>query len=116
MFCVWFDRPSAPENLRRHLKKEILHINKEYSLNLPMIRVHDFRHSHASYLVSHKLYNYDVARRLGDTVGTLHDTYAYWFEKVENDIIKTMNREFKITKEELCTNIELYWFIYNTII
>ncbi|MEG0366253.1 MAG: site-specific integrase, partial [Coprobacillus sp.] len=60
----------------------------------PLIRIHDLRHSHASYLInnmSDKYTDFDVAKRLGDTVQTLHDTYAHWFKQADKAIIEMMD-------------------------
>lgn len=95
VYIFGFDRPLAPENLRRTFKYDIDYVNnilksKNNDL-LPYIRIHDFRHSHASYLISLKLYDYDIAKRLGDTVETLHNVYAHWFDTADNDIVNAMN-------------------------
>lgn len=86
-------RPLPFENIRRNLKKYIDKANKD-NANLPIIRVHDLRHSHASYLINAKtdMYtDYDIAKRLGDTVETLHNTYAHWFKSADKGIIEMMN-------------------------
>lgn len=90
-YIFGYDRPLAPENLRRNFKKDISYINSEIGF-IPDIRIHDLRHSHASYLISLKLYDYDIAKRLGDTVETLHQVYAHWFDSADNDIIVAMNK------------------------
>lgn len=92
-FVFGFYRPLPPENLRRWLKEGIKTAN-ENGANLSEIRIHDFRHSHASYLInnmSDKFTDFDIAKRLGDTVQTLHDTYAHWFKKADRGIIEFMN-------------------------
>ena len=63
---------------------------------LPRIRIHDFRHSHASYLInnmSDRFTDFDIAKRLGDTVETLHDTYAHWFKAADKAIIEVIDGE-----------------------
>lgn len=90
-------KPLPLETLRRHFKNDIKAVNDLLILDnldpLPDIRIHDLRHSHASYLINKKMYDYDIARRLGDTVATLHATYAHWFDNAEDDIMKAMNDE-----------------------
>ena len=79
--------------IRRNLQKYI-NIANENGENLQMIRVHDLRHSHASYLINNMKYgftDYDIAKRLGDTVTTLHNVYAHWFKDADKDIINFMN-------------------------
>ena len=90
-------RPLPLETLRRHFKNDIKIVNEILKTDkldpLPDIRIHDLRHSHASYLINKKMYDYDIARRLGDTVATLHATYAHWFDNAEDDIMRAMNDE-----------------------
>ena len=91
--------PLPPESFRRHFYNEILALNDKLSAEnmplLPAIHVHCLRHSHASYLISKKVYDYDIAKRLGDTVETLHKTYAHWFDNAEDDILQALNNDFK---------------------
>lgn len=95
-FVFGYDKPISPETLRRHFKTCIKQVNetiKKDKDKLPELRIHDLRHSHASYLISNKLYDYDIAKRLGDTVATLHNTYAHWFDNAEEDIMAVLNRK-----------------------
>lgn len=95
-FVFGTDKPLTPETLRRHFKNCIKEVNetiKEDKDKLPVLRIHDLRHSHASYLISNKLYDYDIAKRLGDTVATLHNTYAHWFDNAEDDIMAVLNKK-----------------------
>lgn len=41
--------------------------------------------------MSDKFTDFDVAKRLGDTVATLHDTYAHWFKQADRAIIEVMD-------------------------
>lgn len=84
-----FHKPLDPENIRRKLKQSIDRANDNGN-NIPHIRLHDFRHSHASYLInnmSDKFTDFDIANRLGDTVQTLHETYAHWYKQADKAII-----------------------------
>lgn len=85
----------SQNTLRRRLLNGIERANEKGN-NIPKIRVHDLRHSHASYLInnmSNGFTDYDIAQRLGDTVETLHNTYAHWFRKKDDSIISFMNME-----------------------
>lgn len=96
-FVFGFYRPEAPENIRRWLKEGIKKANED-GHELPDIRLHDFRHSHASYLInnmSDKFTDFDIAKRLGDTISTLHNTYAHWFKQADKSIIEFMNTDAK---------------------
>ncbi len=84
--CLALTTPLDPETVRRVKREKVKAANeKDENKNkqLELIRVHDFRHSHASYLInnmSDQFTDFDVAKRLGDTVQTLHNTYAHWFK------------------------------------
>lgn len=96
VFSLGFNKPLSYETLRRHFKGDIKTVNDLLILDnldpLPDIRIHDLRHSHASYLISLKQYDYDIAKRLGDTVDTLHKVYAHWFDSADIDIVNAMNK------------------------
>lgn len=96
-FVFGYHKPLDPENIRRRLKATIKRANDDKQ-KLPDIRIHDFRHSHASYLInnmSDKFTDFDVAKRLGDTVQTLHDTYAHWYKQADRAIIEVMDSKPK---------------------
>lgn len=92
------DRPVAPETLRRKFHEYIKQANmKQRSDNqIPVIRIHDLRHSHASFLINNMSAGFtdiDIAKRLGDTVATLHNTYAHWLKAADKGIIDFMDKE-----------------------
>lgn len=102
-FVFGFYRPLPAETIRRKLDHYISVYNTnekgnelESKLQLPRIRIHDFRHSHASYLINNMssgFTDFDIAKRLGDTVQTLHETYAHWFKQADKGIIDFMNQD-----------------------
>lgn len=98
-FVFGFDKPLDPETVRRVKREKVKAANeKDENKNkqLELIRVHDFRHSHASYLInnmSDQFTDFDVAKRLGDTVQTLHNTYAHWFKQRDKSIIDFMDKD-----------------------
>ena len=84
-------------SIREYMLKCIGEANKN-GANLDIIRIHDFRHSHASYLINNMsagFTDFDIAKRLGDTVSTLHATYAHWFKQKDESIINFMNMDTK---------------------
>ena len=96
-----YTKPLDPESIRRYLRNAIKTINTDEDGNLlavdkqvPDIRLHDLRHSHASYLIRNMNkgnYNdYDIAKRLGDTRETIFNTYAHWFKEKDQGIIDKM--------------------------
>lgn len=64
--------------------------------DVPKIRIHDFRHSHASFLIQNGASIVLVAKRLGhtNTEQTLN-TYAHLFPNSENDLIEIINKKSK---------------------
>lgn len=62
--------------------------------NVPVIKVHDLRHSHASYLINHNANIMLVAKHLGhkDVKETLN-TYSHLFPNTEDELIELMNKE-----------------------
>ena len=48
--------------------------------------------------------DFDVAKRLGDTVATLHDTYAHWFKQADKNIVDMMNEQQTTNKSQQTTN------------
>lgn len=45
--------------------------------------------------MSDKFTDFDIAKRLGDTISTLHNTYAHWFKQADKNIIEFMNTDAK---------------------
>lgn len=59
---------------------------------VPQIRLHDFRHSHASYLIAHGMDIVTVARRLGHkNIEMTLNTYAHLMENKQKEMLNTLN-------------------------
>ena len=57
------------------------------------IRIHDFRHSHASYLINSGIPIKAVSQRLGhSSVKTTMDVYWHLMDKDEANILKLLNK------------------------
>ena len=94
-FVFGFNRPLASETIRKNLIRGI-NLAKADGNQLPLIRVHDLRHSHVLYLINNKAdqySDYDIAQRLGDTVDTIRKTYAQLFKGADRKIIEFMNKD-----------------------
>ena len=65
--------------------------NATYEKKINRITNHEFRHSHASYLISQGIRPERIAYRLGDTVGVVMKTYAHLFPEVEDEIIEELD-------------------------
>ncbi|WP_276931465.1 tyrosine-type recombinase/integrase [Dubosiella newyorkensis] len=96
MFVFGDDKPISAETLRRKNIRYIKEANRR-GYGIPEIRIHDFRHSHASYLINNMAQNgfsdFDIAKRLGDTVETIHSVYAHWFKAGDDKIIDFMDND-----------------------
>lgn len=95
MYVFGDDKPISAETLRRKKSQYIEEANRR-GYNLPNIRIHDFRHSHASYLINNMsagFTDFDIAKCLGDTVETLHRVYAHWFKCGDKGIVDFMNSD-----------------------
>ena len=67
--------------------------NKQFALaaGLEPIRIHDFRHSHASALVNNGINIQEVARRLGHSnVEVTWNTYSHLYPKEEERAIQVL--------------------------
>ena len=92
-FVFGFIKPLASETIRKNLIRSVESANNDGN-ELKVIRVHDFRHSHVSYLInnkSDKFTDHEIAQRLGDTVQTINETYAHMFKDAGRKIIEFMN-------------------------
>ena len=68
--------------------------NRSYALaaGLHRIRIHDFRHSHASLLVNNNINILEVSRRLGHTnIEMTLNTYSHFFPKEEEKALEILN-------------------------
>lgn len=69
--------------------------NKKYAelAELPHIRVHDFRHSHASLLCNEGINIQEVARRLGHSdISMTWNTYSHLYPREEERAVKILNK------------------------
>ena len=61
-------------------------------LNDRRITIHEFRHSHASLLISNRIPPNLIAERLGDTIEVVLNTYAHLFPETEKVIIDVLEK------------------------
>ena len=66
-------------------------VKETYGKEINRITNHEFRHSHASYLISQGIRPELIAYRLGDTVAVIMKTYAHLFPEVEDEIIEQLD-------------------------
>ena len=71
---------------------------------LPHIRIHDFRHSHASLLANEGINIQEIARRLGHSdVKMTWNTYAHLYPREEERAVSVLD---KINVYETCTEMK----------
>ncbi len=61
-------------------------------IKVKRITMHQFRHSHASFLISNNVPVNIIAKRLGDTIEVVLKTYAHLFPDVEETVIPILNK------------------------
>lgn len=110
-FIFGNDLPLPAETIRRHFDRytKLTNFKLRKEEQIPRIRVHDLRHSHASYLINNMekgFSDYDIAKRLGDTLETLHNTYAHWFKAKDSKIINFMNMDINKININLDQKVE----------
>lgn len=96
VYLFGYYRPMGLDRPRRYLKNTIKMINENNDHILPDIRIHDLRHSHASYLInnmSDQFTVYDIAKRIGDTVDTVLNTYAHWFKDADRKVVNAIDQQ-----------------------
>ena len=90
-FVFGFYKPLS-DNTPGRWKDKYIKLAQSYDFELKRIRLHDFRHSHASYLINnmgkYDFTDFDIAKRLGHTVDMLHRTYAHQFKGRDRQIIE----------------------------
>ena len=69
--------------------------NRQYAeaAGLPKIRIHDFRHSHASLLANEGINIQEIARRLGHSkIEMTWNTYSHLYPREEERAVKLLNQ------------------------
>lgn len=63
---------------------------------LPYIRIHDFRHSHASYLISKGVNMYKISKRLGhSSIEMTMNRYGHLLDVEEDEITSAIEDNYK---------------------
>ncbi|PXX75301.1 site-specific integrase [Dielma fastidiosa] len=67
--------------------------NKNYAqkANLKKIRIHDFRHSHVTYLLSQGISAFAIAKQIGDTPEMVNNTYGHLLKESKELIVSAFN-------------------------
>lgn len=90
-FVFGIDRPLSLTTMDRYKN------NACKNANVKQIRIHDFRHSHASLLISMNINPLFISERLGHkNVSTTLDTYSHLFPTNQKEIVLKLNDIMKI--------------------
>lgn len=83
--------------INAYFLNNIRQINKkDEKIKLKQIRVHDLRHSHASYLINKGYDIQIVSKRLGHSkISTTYDIYSHLYPNKEDEAILAMEDDFK---------------------
>jgi len=91
----WFtfggNRYLAGQSIDREKDYYFKLVSSTYGKTINRITNHEFRHSHASYLISKGISAELIAYRLGDTVEVIRNVYAHLFPEVEDSIIEELD-------------------------
>ncbi len=96
VFLFGYYRPMPEDYPRRYMEKLVNEVNASSEEKIRRITIHEFRHSHASYLInnmSDQFTVYDIAKRLGDTVETVLHTYAHQFKNADKKLSDFINQD-----------------------
>ena len=95
---VPFYRSSVRKEMNETIKKT--NIKLPHNEQIPIIRIHDLRHSCASYMINNMVTDgtvnfsvYDIAKRLGDNLDTVLSVYAHWLPQADKGIVKFMEKD-----------------------
>ena len=81
------ERPLRYTSIDKHNRKFVI------EADLPRIRIHDFRHSHASLLANEGINIQEIARRLGHSnVQITWNTYSHLYPREEDRAIEVLER------------------------
>lgn len=93
-----FYRSSVRKEMNETIKKT--NIKLQPNEQIPIIRIHDLRHSCASYMINNMVTNgtvnfsvYDIAKRLGDNLDTVLSVYAHWLPQADKGIVQFMEKD-----------------------
>ena len=77
----------------KHLFENDLRIYSEKA-GLKKIRIHDLRHSHASYLFNNEVDILTIAKRLGhENIETTLGIYAHTYTPADEKLLKILNKK-----------------------
>ena len=58
---------------------------------LPYINIHAFRHSHVFFLRQLGFNPFEIAKRIGDNIEQVNDTYGQWFDELQQEMVQKID-------------------------
>lgn len=87
-YIFGFDTPLDDNTIRR---RKDTYAKKA---GVEIIRLHDFRHSHVSLLISQGFSAFDIAKRLGHTPEMVNNVYGHWFDDSQKKMVDKLDQLF----------------------
>lgn len=100
-YIFGIDMPFSRSKVTKQLQNNVNALNKRLKDEdkIPMLRMHDLRHSSASFMINNMVTGgkvnfsvYDIAKRLGDELDTVLQVYAHWLPQADKDIVNFMDK------------------------
>lgn len=100
-YIFGIDMPFSRSKVTKQLQNNVNALNRRLKDEdkIPMLRMHDLRHSSASYMINNMVTGgkvnfsvYDIAKRLGDELDTVLQVYAHWLPQADKDIVNFMDK------------------------
>ena len=66
--------------------------NGAAAAGIPLIRIHDLRHSHVSLLIDMKFQPLLIAERIGDTVEMVNRVYGHLYPNRHNEVAEKLEK------------------------
>lgn len=86
-FYVFYGvKPISNELMFYYFKKQI------QKAGVKKIRIHDLRHSHASFLINNGANDKAIADRLGNTITMVREVYSHLFQETEDQLINIIDQ------------------------
>lgn len=94
-----YERPHNQSSVNQRFYKYLDEFIVDGKQTLKRIRLHDFRHSHATYLINKNVDIQIISKRLGHSkTSTTYDIYSHLYPNKEEEAISIMEEDFKPTK------------------
>lgn len=84
-------KPIPQNSIANNKRKFIELYNNTHDDKLPMIRLHDFRHSHVSLLINNGIDSFTISERLGHSKEMVEKVYGHMFPENKKKVIDMLN-------------------------